>query len=188
MKVSFLNEENVKKALENINVGLHKYKLIMDSLYKIDVAEDKEFQKTFNNFYKIRQRKQEFYKYYYKLLEEKKNANVTFQEIIFDLYKNLDEVHASFSSKLLATVNPSMPIWDVFVLKNLGLRKPYVSYGNRIKEIETIISLYERICNWYEENLNSNESIKAIEMFDLKFPNCNITNIKKVDFILWQLR
>lgn len=187
---NILCEKNVTKALEKLDVGLGKYEKIMKGLYKTNVAEDEKFQKAFNNFYKIRQRKKDFYDYYYKLLEEKKNkkAGITFKEIINAIYKNTNEVHASFASKLVATINPDKPIWDSVVLQNLGLVKPKSSTGNRTNEITEIVCLYDKICDWYAQKLNTADSIKAIQLFDEKFPKNNISNVKKIDFILWQVR
>jgi hypothetical protein len=31
--------------------------------------------------------------------------------------------NGTFSSKLMATINPDKPVWDEFVLKNLGIKK-----------------------------------------------------------------
>jgi hypothetical protein len=45
-----------------------------------------------------------------------------FEEVIWYLYEKTVQVEASFCSKLLCTIQPNMPIWDVYVLKKLGLK------------------------------------------------------------------
>ena len=97
------------------------------------------------------------------------------------LYQETGSIHASFSSKLLATVNPNMPIWDKFVLQNLGLRTPYSYEKGRLQKT---IQLYQKICDWYK----TDEAIKKLAVFNQQFPGTNITDVKKIDFILWATR
>jgi len=48
----------------------------MNALNAVDVSNDRDFQKLFNGFYKMRQRKEDYYKAYFKYLEENKNSPV----------------------------------------------------------------------------------------------------------------
>ena len=52
-----LNNNQILTALSLVSVGLKKYLWIQEHFYKRDVAKDREFQKTFNDFYKIRRDK-----------------------------------------------------------------------------------------------------------------------------------
>jgi hypothetical protein len=54
--------------------------------------------------------------------------------------------------------------------------------------IEETIQLYERIVDWYKDYLKDEEGQKIIELFDEEYPNTGITDIKKVDFVIWQIR
>ena len=50
------------------------------------------------------------------------------------------------------------------------------------------VILYDNICNWYKDFL-TDEAKEMIGMFDQAFPEySNITEIKKIDFIIWALR
>ena len=130
----------------------------------------------------MRQRPASFYTSYYAYLEQNKhNRELTFEDIVTYLYQETDSIHASFSSKLLATVNPNMPIWDKFVLKNLGLRAPYHYEKDRLKKT---VQLYQRICDWYK----SSEATEKLNVFNESFPNVDISDAKKIDFILWATR
>ena len=168
--------------IDRVKIGLTKYNWIMRRVHESDVSTDAEFQKFYNGFYRMRQRPADFYKAYYAFLEQNKdNAHLTFEDILAYLYKETGAVHASFSSKLLATVNPDMPIWDKFVLQNLGLRTPYHYEKDRLQKTS---QLYQRICDWYE----SEQAKEKLQVFNELFPNVDISDVKKIDFILWATR
>lgn len=172
----------MEKILDRVKIGLAKYQWIMSHVHETDVSSNAEFQKFYNGFYRMRQRPTDFYKTYYAFLERNKNnLDLTFGEILAYLYEETGSIHASFSSKLLATVNPNMPIWDKFVLQNLGLRTPYYYEKDRIQKT---VQLYQRICDWYE----SEQAREQLKVFNELFPNENISDVKKIDFILWATR
>ncbi len=180
-----MNLLDVTDSLDKIEIGLEKYNDIMNRLYNTNALEDKDFQRKFNAFYRIRQRSPEFYSCYYGLLEESKNKKVSFEEVIKYIYEKLGRIEPSFSSKLVATIDPEKPVWDSFVLKNLGLKPPYYSDKNRLNKN---ILLYKQICKWYDDYLLTDEAKKVIELFDKKYPNVIISSVKKIDLILWQTR
>lgn len=177
--------EKAKSIIHTIEPGLRKYQAIMDSFHKVDVSKDQEFQRLFNGFYRIRQRPKVFYESYYSYMESCKNKSVSFRDILYFFYLEMDRMEASFSSKLLATINPSMPVWDEFVLKNLNLKKPRPYSKTRF---EDTVNLYGRIVEWYEGKTISSEGEQLIQLFDETYPNENITDVKKIDFILWKNR
>lgn len=170
-----------------LRAGLKKYVQIMECLYQTDVLKDREFQKLYNHFYRMRQRKPEFYQTYYDYMEKMKNNSdaLTFEDVLFFIQKETGRCEPSFSSKLLATLNPNKPVWDMFVLENLGVKKIYPTAKNRE---EKIVAAYQQICCWYTDFLNGEEAKIILELFDEVFPNINITNTKKVDLFLWQHR
>lgn len=177
---------NVEIALEKIEVGLRKYIDIMDMLHKVDVSKDMGFQRRYNGFYKLRQRKPEFYKGYYEFMESNKKKDICFNETLRILYNEFGRIEISFSSKLVATINPRSPVWDEFVLKNLNLKKP--NYGSPETRINKAIEIYSKIQQWYSKFLITTEAKQWIELFDSRYPNTNITDVKKIDLILWQMR
>lgn len=184
----FTREEIVavfnKDALKN---GLVKYIDIMELLHKTDVSKNKEFQKLYNHFYRMRQRKPEFYHIYFDFMEKNKSnaTSLTFKDVFFYIQKETNRCEASFSSKLLATLNPDKPVWDMFVLENLGAKKIHASAKNREQKI---IEAYQQICQWYHDFLGCEEASLIIQIFDELFPSVNITDIKKIDLFLWQHR
>ena len=172
----------METILDRVEIGIEKYNWIMKRVHETDVSSDVEFQRVFNGFYRIRQRPASFYASYYTYLEKNKNnQKISFGDIVTYLYQETGSIHASFSSKLLATVNPNMPIWDKFVLQNLGLRTPYSYEKDRLQKT---IQLYQKICDWYK----TDEAIKKLAVFNQQFLGTNITDVKKIDFILWATR
>lgn len=165
--------------------GLQQYNHIMEAVQTVDVSKDKEFQRMFNGFYRMRQRSQSFYTYYFSLMEQLKNKVVNFEIIYRNIYENTGRIEASFSSKMLATLWPEKPIWDKYVLANLNIKVPYSTDKNRF---EKNIQLYEEINNWYDNYLQSELAKECITEFDKWYPNSMITKTKKIDFILWQSR
>ena len=133
----------------------------------------------------MRQRPAEYYSTYFNFMEKQKNRDVTFEETLRYLHASLGRIEASFSSKLVATINPNKPVWDEFVLQNLGIKKPTTYSKNRI---EKIIEIYKGIEGFYANFLKSNECQALLVEFDSHFPNTNLTQTKKVDLLLWQTR
>lgn len=168
---------------DKIKRGLCQYQAIMSRIQEVDVSRDSQFQKSYNGFYRIRQQPKAFYACYYTFMEENKhNSELTFEQVLAYLYEHTGKVHASFGSKLLATIRPEMPLWDKYVLQNLGLRMP--SYYRRVNRMDAAVSLYQQICAWYQ----SGEAEALLPIFNRMFPQENITDVKKVDFLLWQSR
>lgn len=182
-----MNQSEIERILckKELKIGLEKYLTIMNLLHNTDVSKDADFQKLYNGFYKMRQRKREFYNSYYLLLEQKKKSEVTFQEIFLSLKEKTNRNEASFSSKMVASINPDMPVWDQFVMKNAGIKVPSYSVKNREQRI---ITAYETLVEWYADYLQTQEAKDIIKVFNLKFPKAEITDIKKIDLFLWQNR
>lgn len=174
----------IEKSLEKIEPGLKKYEHIMNRLHETDVSKDIEFQRMFNGFYKIR-RNQEFRNEYYQFLERNKTNAISFEIVIKHLYNKLQRIEPSFSSKMVATINPNFPVWDENVLKNLELKKPYNGTKNRI---DKTIDLYNSIVKWYVDFLPTDDAKKMIVLFNDRYKGANITDTKKIDLFLWQMR
>ncbi len=102
------------------------------------------------------------------------------------MFQQCGQTDSSISSKVLATIGPNKPIWDSYVLKNLKLK---LKGKNKEDHLPAAVVLYDNICNWYRNYLQTDEARDMIEMFDQTFPeSSHITQIKKIDFIIWALR
>jgi len=176
-----------KTNWENIKIGLSKYLQIMRLVKRTNILTDKEFQRLFNGFYRIRQRPKEFYEALYGYLEQNKNKIITFEQTLSFFYKKFQRFEPSFSSKIVATAKPDFPVWDSEVLKRLGLKSPGYNLDKKTR-LEKMVETYEIIVNWYSDFLDTEQASVMIEAFDEAIGTSNITDIKKIDLILWQTR
>ncbi len=179
---------DVKKVFRDrlaSSMGLDKYKYIIEQVHKTNVAEDDDFQRIFNGFYIVR-RNEEWRKIYYEYFEVVKNKNPSFKEIIGYVYENTGNIEPVFSSKMLASISTEKPIWDKYVVQNLGLK---LNGTNKEKRLDNAISLYESIEKWYETFMNTKKCDECIAEFNRVLPDYkDISDIKKIDSILWSIR
>ena len=186
----------VKEALPRIKKNaLDKYISLKNEIQQVNVSKDREFQKTYNGFFRIRQKSEEFYAEYYKFMQQHKNdKELIFETVLHHLYKKAGSVEASFASKLLSLINPEMPVLDSKVIKNLKTYenidiKPVKQNDPPEKRIANKVIAYEQICDWYENFSKSDEAAEWIELFDKHYPEVKdkITEVKKIDLILWKI-
>lgn len=179
------NFEYFKKNAIIRFLALDKYMYIKNKIYKCDISKDIEFQTAFNSFYKIRRDKKWrdiFFNYFEKIKNDK---NVKFEEILEYLYKETGNIEASFSSKMLATINSNMPIWDQYVLKNLNMK---VLGKNKQEKLDDTINTYYKIIKIENQKLEQQDIIQAIKEFKQEFKEYELTDIKILDYILWNSR
>ena len=106
--------------------------------------------------------------------------------IITELYHLTGNVEASFSSKMLATIDPSKPIWDQYVLQNLGLA---LTGKTQEEKLANAIHLYDQIEKWYKDYLTTAEAQENIEVFNRLLPEYAwVSDTKKIDCLLWSRR
>ena len=179
---------DVKKVFQErlaSSMGLDKYKKIINLVKTTDVSKDADFQRTFNGFYIVR-RNEAWRKAYYDYFEQIKKETPTFAQIIRYLYEKTGFIEPSFSSKMLATLNPNNPIWDQYVLQNLNME---LDGKTKEEKLCNAIKIYNNIENWYAEFLHTEKARECIREFDSILPDYSwMSDIKKIDFILWSIR
>ena len=179
---------DAKKVMETLiakSLGFDKYQTIMETIRKTDVSADEIFQRTFDAFYRVR-RNAEWRKAYYDLFETVKDNRPSFEAIIRKLFESTGMIEASFSSKMLATINADMPIWDRYVIQNLGL---HVKGKTKEDQINCAVDLYDQMISWYESFLQTENGRDCIAEFDCVFPEYVwMSDVKKIDFYLWSIR
>ena len=177
--------ENFRKNAIIRFLDLDKYNYIKEKMYYCDLSKDIEFQTTFNAFYRVRRNKKwrdVFYKYFERV---KNNKNIKFEEILRYIYKKTGCIEASFSSKMLATINPNMPIWDQYVLKNLNIE---VLGKNKQEKLDNTINTYYKIIEIEKQKMEQQDIIQAIKEFKQEFKEYELSDIKILDYILWNNR
>ncbi len=180
---------SIERALDNLEKrvqDIKHYVNIMDKIKKVNVSYDLDFQREYNYFYKVR-RNAEWRQQYFNLFEKcKKRRNVSFGLILEEMYSDTGRVEASFASKMLASLNDDMPIWDSQVLSRIGV-SPSRKQGQR--KIDETKVLFDSIVDWYE-NLKADKDRyeEYVTAFDNRFPDyITISATKKIDFILWAM-
>jgi len=209
------NDTEIETAIKNAKDGIDTYNNIMEQFSSTDVSKDNSFKETYKIFYGMhRFCSDEFIDVYFNYLQKNKNSNPkpTFTDTLKYFYetgkrrKNGKLVYEfSFVSKLLATLDPDLPVWDQNVLSKFGKKNPvnYLPKAKRKNEtteernkreekaktrrIEKAEKLYNELVEWYNKHLSSKDGNKWKNFFDEEYPNSNITSTKKIDFILWQL-
>ena len=175
--------EKAIRKLEQRKNDLLEYKTIMSLVQKENISENTTFRKSFDHFYVIRRNIEWRNKYYHFLENNKTNKNISFEEILKHLNSFNNWVEASYSSKMLATINDQKPIWDRLVLKSVNLKVPT---GKKEIKLQKTIEMYDCLEKMYENYMGSEEASKCIAKFDSTFNEYkDISNVKKIDFLLW---
>ena len=175
-----INAKEVLQAQLARGLGLDRYADIMRG----DPASP-EFRRAFNGYYRIR-RNEEWRQHYYDLFVKAKDERLSFEQIITELYQLTGNVESSFSSKMLATIDPLMPIWDQYVLQNLGLE---LSGKTKKEKLQNAVCLYDQIEKWYFDYLKTTEARENIAEFNRLLPDYTwISDTKKIDCLLWSKR
>lgn len=129
-----LTKTQIDTALPAVAIGLNKYLWLQTNRDASDLRSNPQYKRRFNHFYRVRRGK-EWQDHFYSLLETKKGKRVCFSEVLDAMYLATNRYEASFASKLLATVEPSMPVIDSIVLRNLNLRLPASNSKERAARI-----------------------------------------------------
>ena len=176
---------NIKKAGQVLLTrakDVERYALILELYKNSSIVDDNEFQRKFNAFYRVR-RGAEWRAAFYEIFAREKGSTPSFATILNEIYQKTGNIEGSFTSKLLATINPNLPIWDQYVLKNIGLK---VKETSKEEKLKNAVELYGKMVDWYSEFLDSADGQQCIAEFDKCFPQYGyFSEIKKADFILW---
>lgn len=180
-----LDEAAIAAALPLVAAGLRKYCWLQTALATTDVAQDREFQTRFNAFYRVR-RNAAWRAAFFGLLQQNKAERQSFADVVHALYAATGRAEASFASKLVASVDPDMPVIDAFVLKNLGLRLPRP--GPIEMRLARIVELHDLIRRIFSDCLDSDMGRHLVARFEESYPDCQVTRVKMLDLILWKAR
>lgn len=182
-----LSSKRITEILPRLQSGLKQYLEIQEVFKKsFNISKDREFQRAFNHYYRVRRGK-EWQSHFYGLFEESRKTALGFEQVLDKLRKKTGRIEISFASKLLATINPGMPVIDRVVLNHLSLRLPPRNHSiqDRIKEAGVI---YKDILGCYKKYLKTKEGEYLVNQFKIAYPSAKITKIKMIDLVLWQDR
>lgn len=179
-----LNEEAIDVAVSKIGPGLSKYLWLQERLPEVDVSQDRTFQRRFNGFYRVR-RGTEWQRVFYQIMEQSKPDGTSFEGALASLREATGRMEASFASKLVATIDPTLPVVDRYVLQNFGLRLPYPQAPRREAKIRQV---YGELQARYRELLTSDMGRLICNKVAERYPDANISPLKRIDLVLWQHR
>ena len=179
-----LTVPQIDQALERAARGVEQYGWIMQRVHAVDVSVDAGFQRRFNAFYRVR-KGEVWRRVFYALLERAKSEPLTFSEALVALEQAVGRVETSFASKLVATLDPGLPVVDQHVMRNFGLRRPYPSARDRMtKEVAVYLELRQRVADL----LARPDGARMCDRFRARFPHADVSDVKKIDFVMWQHR
>ncbi len=117
----------------------------------------------------------------------KNNGSITFEGVVNALRdKKTDRIEASFASKLVATLDPTKPVIDKWVLRAFHLSRPY--YRTSGCRESAMVELFYQLGEKYEKLLACSLGHMILDKFEAHYPCAPITNLKKIDLVLWQIR
>jgi hypothetical protein len=175
-----VNREQIDSALGKLRRPIDKYSWLQQVLRLVNVAGDKEFQRRFAGYYRVRFLKPAPRQKLFDLLEESKRLPADFGTILEKLCAATGRMEESFASKLAATIDPNLPVIDSWVRDNLGLSRPFST--KNAKEI------HQNIRKQYAEFLSTENGKYLIRRFAETYPEAHLTHVKMLDFVLWQTR
>lgn len=178
----------ISDAIEKAT-GIGRYREIMERYRSCNVATDKEFQRLYTGFYRVR-RNADWLAYYFIIMNGMKGIRIPTIRAIMSAFANFRErrIELSFASKMLHTIRPEMPIWDSVVCANLGMDKVPLA-GSFDERTEAACRLYDSLCEKMNALLADERVGAEIAKFDAILPKfASLTPMKKLDFLLWQNR
>lgn len=182
--ISSMDRESIVAAIRKAQKRIAQYIELVDLFGATDVSIDNHFQRLFNLFYHVRHKTGIWHKTYYFYMQQQKGNAPDFSTVLRYFASKMGRYEPSFSSKLIAIHNPTLPIWDSVVLNNTGITAPWYSDPQRLYKAE---KKYRQIQVWYFNYLRSNEGKAIVELFNENIrEHAGISDIRKLDFVLWQ--
>jgi hypothetical protein len=160
-----------------------------------DVTTSPDFQRKFRSFYQVR-RDAAWQHLFFEYMQQHRMTPPSFQETLMALAAQEKHCEASFSSKLLATLNPEFPILDSRVLRvmrtHLGGRgngkgKWTLLHGGTLESRhERAVAVYNCLTATVKDILGASGFARLIELFDKSYEQYLLTATKKLDLMLWR--
>lgn len=174
-------------SLESISV----YEFLHTEFQKGDVTNNPLFQFVYRSFYRLDNAglSDMFKVEYFRIMEEKRySSTLNLTEIMLQLYKfdrlkGDKSIQFSFTTKLINTIKAEYPIYDSEVAHVFGFSTYYINDVE--KKISRYLEQYEVIKNSYSEIIEKQLLKDIFFKFDKKFSGNNLSNIKKLDFVIW---
>lgn len=180
-----LTRTQIDAALPRLAQGLAQYQWLQQQ-FKADqnIHDDLDFRRRFNHFYRVR-RNMQWQGRYYALMGRARREALQFNVVLDELRITTNRLEASFVSKLIATIHPTAPVIDKFVLQNVGLAMPARKVASRAA---LIVRIHIALANSFSEFLQTQDGRYLVREFNRLYPSSGITEVKMLDLVLWQTR
>ena len=193
-EITTIIEQNAREIINNIdNESIELYNIVSSEFKKSDVTENHKFQAAFSRFYGLNNVgfDEDFKNKYFKFIEKYRNHKILDVEQVFiDLqriknFEDKDAVILSFASKLMCTIDDSIPIYDKEICDVLSFSEPIDVDFAMVMDILT--DQFDVVKSHFKDIIDSNLLPETIRLFDEKFLGNNLSLTKKLDFIFWSL-
>ena len=184
-----IQEKDVYEYVELLNL----YNKIINPEENIDDCLYVAFQKYFCSYYKVDRPElpfkdsKEFFGFFRHCLNFKgEDIGNIINKINESCKEGEQKVYFSFATKVLATIDVNLPIYDSKVGIALGLGG--VSGSKYEVRIKCASRRYEELCHFYQDATYGSFRIECVKGFNKKFKKYKgIPDIKKIDFVLWRI-
>ena len=150
-----------------------------------ELARTDTYQRRFNHYYRLRQRRPVFYTTFYAALYDaaRKPEEVSLGTLLQKVYSACQERHLSFCSKLLATVQGEAVVFDKNVAEFFGIS---IAPLPQLNWLNAAIRRYELLRTRITQFLATLEWPDISASFDVRFPEAvHLPDIRKDDLLIW---
>lgn len=186
------NPEPLVRAVGRESVDV--YRFLSQRFRQVDPAEDLVFQFLFRSFYRLDNAglRPEFKTLFFNLLSAAKvSGQADLESVVRQLQqvpnlKDQQTLQFSFATKLIATVDNRMPIYDAAVASAFGFRVPY-NYKSFDQRLRDYLDFYSRLQALYGDIVAANRLATARFLFRDQY-QCSaeeVSDYKVLDFIFW---
>ncbi|GAB3745665.1 hypothetical protein [Spirosoma pomorum] len=181
---------HIDEILPRLAWPVERYRQTIDGLVSCNVATDQAYRRNFIRFYQMRLPRAKAYDDYFDILERLKGQqDIDTTEVLAVVLEELQiktgRIESSFASKLIATLNPNLPVVDSIVLSNMGIRLP--AYNASARK-EKVIAIYRELTTRLNQMIQDKRFIGLKTRFVLAYPDYSFTDLKILDLLIWQLR
>ncbi|MFZ4580714.1 MAG: hypothetical protein ACOYOB_20200 [Myxococcota bacterium] len=169
------------------------YLTLLEEARLLDISDGlgtaADFQRRFNGYYGVRRNavwRQQFYRYFEQAKLYDGSPIALFEEVLSKLYGATNRVEASFVSKLEGTLRPTCPIIDSVVRDFLSRHLPELPNP---KGLDGAGAFYRWLNRAMDDLSKTSPAVDWFDEFDETFaalPSAfSISNVKKLDFLIW---
>ena len=179
-----LPEDKMQKILDRLDARtLEKYQYLQAHKLNCEINRDQEYKSFFSNYYQM-QMTSEDQRIFFDILErEKGNKSISFNVILKEIYKNTGRRQSFYSSSIVHTSNPKMPIWNKNLIYDLSLKE----YYDPSRGLDPYNKTYLYMKTWADMAIKDAYFTTWVEKFDEFFPDFkDFTDIKKLDLFFWR--